>query len=255
MKEGLPDTWGVSLHTGRAQPLNQGSQLQAVIFDFDLTLADSTKAAAACIAYALESLGFEEVPEGSVRKTIGLSLEATLENLTGNTDPEIQTQFKDLFVQHADLVMVGQTEFLEGAHTALLALRDLGLRLAVVSTKYRYRIEAILDRLEGEDLFDVVIGGEDVRAHKPDPEGLRLALQKLEVGAAESIYVGDHVVDAQAAMKVPISFVPVLTGATDRGAFLALPHLKILGSVSELPSFISQFKAWHPSGANTPLPS
>jgi len=226
-----------------------------VIFDFDLTLADSTKAAAACIAYALENLGFEAVSPEDVRKTIGLSLEATLETLTGNTDPQVQSQFKDLFVQHADVVMVAQTEFLEGAHAALTALRNLGLRLAIVSTKYRYRIEAILDRLHATDLFAAVVGGEDVHGHKPDPEGLLQALQRLEVGKAQTVYVGDHVVDAQAAMQAAIPFIPVLTGATERGDFLELPHLKILGSVSELPSFLSRLEVWPPSGAITPPPS
>jgi len=219
---------------------------QAVLFDFDLTLADSTAAVGSCIAHALGRLGFDPVPPEAVRKTIGLSLEATLEDLTGDTDPAIQAQFKELFIQHADRVMVAQTDFLVGALSALADLRTQGLRLAIVSTKYRYRIQAILDRHGAREFFEVVVGGEDTAAHKPDPEGLRQALGALAVNRNQAVYVGDHLVDAQAAMRAGISFVPVLTGATKRDEFLSLPHLSILGSVSELPSFLSEFEEWPP---------
>ena len=234
--------------------LNQDKQLKAALFDFDLTLADSTAAAAACITHALKNLGFPVASPDAVHRTIGLSLEVTLETLTGNRDPSVQIRFRDLFVQHADVVMVAQTEFLDGVPSALSALRDRGLRLAIVSTKYRYRIEAILERHGARDLFDLIVGGEDTSAHKPDPEGLDRALKGLGVSGMQSVYVGDHVVDAQAAMRAAVPFVPVLTGATERADFLGFPHLEILDSVSDLPSFLSEVGAWPPEGA-TPDPS
>jgi len=232
--------------------LKEENHLQAVMFDFDLTLANSTRAATACIAHALKKLGFDSVPQDAVRKTIGLSLEATLEILTGNTTPSVQAQFKELFLLHADRVMVAQTDFLEGVPSALAALRAQGLRLAIVSTKFRYRIQAILDRHEAGGLFEVVVGGEDTAAHKPDPEGLERALVAMGVNRTQAVYVGDHLVDAQAAMKASIPFVPVLTGATRRDDFLGLPHVNILRSVSDLPSFLSEFEEWPPPGANSP---
>jgi phosphoglycolate phosphatase len=217
-----------------------------VIFDFDLTLADSSTAVAACITHALEHLGFPAASPDAVGKTIGLSLQATLETLTGNRDPSIQMRFRDLFVQHADVVMVAQTELLEGVPAALSALRDHGLRLAIVSTKYRYRNEAILDRHKAGDLFEVIVGGEDTSAHKPDPEGLERALRELKISAARCVYVGDHLVDAQAAMRAAVPFVAVLTGATERDDFLRFPSLGVLSSVAELPSFLSEVETWLP---------
>ena len=54
-----------------------------------------------------------------------------------------------------------------------LRLREQGLAVAIVSSKFRYRIEAILALNELQSLVDVLIGGEDVQRHKPDPEALR----------------------------------------------------------------------------------
>ena len=213
--------------------------LKAVLFDFDLTLADSTDAAGACIRHALEKMGTEPVDSGRMNATIGLSLDATFESLTGETDPDLRSDFRRFFIEHADRIMVARTELLPGALDALATLRHEGLRLGIVSTKYRYRIEAILLRHGAADLFQTVVGGEEVTEHKPDPEGLLLGLERLDVEGAEAVYVGDHLVDAEAAARAPVPFVGVLTGNTDPSEYRAFPHLQILEGVSELPSFLS----------------
>ena len=79
------------------------------------------------------------------------------------------------------------------------ALRVTGRRLGIVSSKYRYRIERILAEGGLASHFEVIVGGEDVSRHKPDPAGLLLALQRLGLPAADVLYVGDHPVDAEAA--------------------------------------------------------
>ena len=224
---------------------------QAILFDFDLTLADSTVAVEACIAHGLAGLGFPAASPEVVRRAIGLSLEATLEALTGSRDPHHRLRFRELFVGHADEVMVAQTEFLDGSLGALATLKAEGFRLAIVSTKYRYRIEAILERHGAGHFFDLVVGGEDTRNHKPDPEGLRLALRKLGISEAQGLYVGDHRVDAEAAMAAGIPFFPVLTGATSRDEFQRFPHVEILESVSSLPPYLSGLDAWPPAQARS----
>ena len=57
-----------------------------IIFDFDLTLADSRAAAVLCINFALDELGLEVPDEDAARRTVGLSLDETLASLTGATD-------------------------------------------------------------------------------------------------------------------------------------------------------------------------
>ena len=135
--------------------------------------------------------------------------------------------------------MVARTEMLSGVPAALRSLRERGLTLGVVSTKYRYRIEAILDRLGTRDLFASIVGGEDTASHKPDPEGLLRVLESLETSETEAVYVGDHVVDAEAAERASLAFVGVLTGTTTEDEFRQFPHITILPGVSELPTFLA----------------
>ena len=81
-----------------------------------------------------------------------------------------------------------------------------------MSTKYRYRSESILAHVGLSGAVDVIVGGEDVTRHKPDPEGLEKALAGLGTDGAQALYVGDHPVDGHAAARAGVRFVRVLTG-------------------------------------------
>jgi phosphoglycolate phosphatase len=105
-----------------------------------------------------------------------------------------------------------------------------------VSSKYRYRIERILAENDLASQFEVIIGGEDVSQHKPDPAGLLLALQRFNLPATDVLYVGDHPVDAEAASRAGVPFMAVLTGTSDIPSFAPYPVKKFLADVSHLPS-------------------
>jgi len=53
------------------------------------------------------------------------------------------------------------------------------LALAIVSGALRNEIAAVLARSGLERFFPVIVSAEDVRAGKPDPEGYRLAVERL----------------------------------------------------------------------------
>ena len=215
--------------------------VQAIICDFDFTLADSSPGVVACVNEALASLGLPLASAERIHATIGLSLSHTLQALTGIADPAIVTAFTGRFVAHADQVMHGLTLLYPWVAETVLALRAAGQRLGIVSSKYRYRIERILAEGGLASQFEVIIGGEDVSQHKPDPAGLLLALQRLNLPAPEVLYVGDHPVDAEAASRAGLPFMAVLTGASDVPSFTPYPVHSFLANVSHLPSQLQMF--------------
>jgi phosphoglycolate phosphatase len=211
---------------------------RVVLFDFDLTLVDSTLGVIECVNYALEAMALPRAEPKAIRATIGFSLAATLASLTGLTDPALAQDFSLNFVKQADLCMVKLTSVFPDVAQTLDQLKAGGIRIGIVSTKFRYRIEAILARDGLLDAFDVIVGGEDVMRHKPDPEGLLKALGKLDVPTAASLYVGDHPVDAEAAAAAGIPFAAVLTGAAARNDFDPWPATVFLNSLRELAPFL-----------------
>ena len=80
-------------------------QFQAILFDFDYTLADSSRGVIDCIGFALRQLGFPPVSDDAACRTIGLSLPDTLSALVGSQPAEVSAAFGRLFVEQADRVM------------------------------------------------------------------------------------------------------------------------------------------------------
>jgi phosphoglycolate phosphatase len=212
--------------------------LQAVIFDFDYTLADSSQGALECINFALDEMGLDQVSAEAACRTIGLSLNQTFLTLAEYHDPRRCDEFYRLFVQRAEEVMTNLTVLYELVPATIEALRRRGLRLGIVSTKYRRRINEILEREALLHGFQVVIGGEDVEQHKPHPQGLLHAIEKLECSPASAVYVGDSVVDAELAKRAGVPLIVVLSGVTPRGHFDSYEPIAVLQNISELPKFL-----------------
>jgi phosphoglycolate phosphatase len=212
--------------------------IKAIIFDFDYTLADSSRGVVECINFALDSLGLPPVPAEQACRTIGLSLPDTFLKLAGPEFIAQSDEFAHLFIQRADEVMADMTVLFESTPQAITLLKQRGLKLGVVSTKFRYRIENILKRENLAGSFDIIIGGEDVANHKPHPEGLQTALNRLGYAPAVSLYVGDSVTDAETAKRAGVPFVAVLSGATPKAGFSGYAVHKFLENVGKLPNLI-----------------
>ena len=218
-----------------SQGASRHPAIDAVIFDFDLTLADSLTGIAECANYALCALGLPAAELDAVRRTIGLSLAHSFHALTARDDPALAAQYAKHFGEHADRVMAGLICLFPGVVQTVLDLRRRGLRTAIVSTKFRFRIEDILGRSDASGLVDVIVGGEDVAHHKPHPEGLERALALLDTPPPRALYVGDHRVDAEAAARAGIPFVGVMTGCADAETWAAFAPVGVIPSVCDLP--------------------
>lgn len=212
--------------------------LKAIIFDFDYTLGDSTNGIALCINYALGELGYANQNITDIKKAIGLSLKETYFTLTSNNNLNEAEQFAKLFKEKADSVMVANTKLYVGVKDVLQKLRTKGYKLAIVTTKFHYRIEQILSKFNANELIDIIVGAEDVKIEKPNPEGLLWTIDYLEAKNEEVLYVGDSLVDAKTAENAKVKFHAVLTGTTSRDDFRSYNSTYIGENISDICKYI-----------------
>ena len=210
------------------------STIQAIIFDFDYTLADSSNGVIECFHFALGKLGLPLADEPVIRRTIGLPLSDALVMLGGKEYTLYTDEFTRLFMICADEIMADNTQLFDIVPETIAALRDFGIRLGIFSLKYRYRIETVLKRERLLGAFEVIIGAEDVSEHKPNPQGLQVAMERLNCVRQNCLYVGDSVTDAKTAQRANIDFIAVLSGVTPRAAFKDYNVYAILEDVSGL---------------------
>jgi HAD superfamily hydrolase (TIGR01509 family) len=89
---------------------------------------------------------------------------------------------------HADCVTYPDTI------VTLNRLKQMDLKLGLISTAYEEDIDAVLERAcIAKGLFDIVVGANTIKKEKPHPDVFRYALSKLNVEPEEALFVGDHV--------------------------------------------------------------
>lgn len=200
---------------------------KAYLFDFDYTLADSSRGIVMCYRHVLEKHGYYNLTDEEIKRTIGKTLEESFSILTGITDKETLAAYRKEYVSQADIHMTANTFLFPETVKVLNSLKDRGAYIGIISTKYRYRIMELLGKELPENFLDIVIGGEDVKHAKPSPEGLNLAIERLGIRKEEVMYIGDSTVDAETAMAAGVDFTGVLHGMTTREELQAYPHIAI----------------------------
>ncbi|MDV3927650.1 serine kinase [Elizabethkingia anophelis] len=210
------------------------SKYNTYIFDFDYTLADSSKGIIMCFHYVLENHEYHDISDHQIKLTIGKTLEESFSILTGITDKETLTSYAKEYVKKADDWMTANTVLFPETSAVLHALKERGYKIGIVSTKYRYRIMEFVEKEFPKEFFDIVIGAEDVRAHKPDPAGLILAINNLQSDLERCLYIGDSIIDAKTAQAIGVDFYGVLNGITTREELLIYPHIKIADNLNDL---------------------
>lgn len=189
-------------------------QYKAVIFDFDYTLGDSTEGIILSANHALTKMGYKPAEREAVRKTIGLSLPETYVALTGDKQEEKGEEFRSYFEKKADEVMTINSDLYPDAREILECLKQNKVKVAIVTTKFDYRIEGILEKCHAKEYVSMIVGGNNVANPKPDPEGTFKVLKEWNLKKEEVLYVGDSLVDAKTAKSAGVNFAGVTTGTT-----------------------------------------
>jgi beta-phosphoglucomutase len=174
--------------------------VRAVLWDLDGVLVDSAPFHFQAWRELLASLG-RELSEAGFRRTFGWRNDAILRELVGDLPPSEVERLgarKEALFRRAAL---GNIVALPGALALLGLLRERGFKLAVVSSTPQGNIDLILGSLGVEAAFDVIVGEEDVKQGKPDPEGFLLAAKRLGVPPGECVVIEDAPVGVEAAKR------------------------------------------------------
>lgn len=208
---------------------------QAVLFDFDGTLADSFGAIAASVNHVRATQGLPELPEPEVRKYVGHGLEHLLEQLVPGSDAAENVR---RYRAHHVSVMQSGTRLLPGVEETLRRLHAAGMRLGVCSNKLSKFTRSLIDGLGLSPLVGVVVGPEDVARLKPAPDMLLAAMRTLQVTPAQTLYVGDMHVDIETARAADVRVWAVPSGSQNAETLRAAQPDRLLEHFTDIQDVI-----------------
>jgi len=184
-------------------------RFRTVLFDLDGTLVDSGAIILASFRHATRTVLRREIPDHELLAAVGgPGLREQMEAL----DPERVEELIDVYSAH-NIGLHDDLQPCAGILDVLETLRAEGRALGVVTAKRRATLALAFEVLpELRRYFDVALGAEDTERHKPHPEPLLAALERLDADAAEAVYVGDSPFDVQAARAAGMASVAVTWG-------------------------------------------
>ena len=113
----------------------------------------------------------------------------------------VTVTFSDIsaMFEKIDIVQQARDDYniqvLKGVDSFLKLLKEKKILISIYTSDRRLNAEKILVKAGLANLFDTVVGGDDVTEGKPDPEGFLTACNDLHVKPHHSAYVGDTVAD------------------------------------------------------------
>lgn len=178
--------------------------VRGIILDVDGTLVDSNDAHAHSWKEAMAEYGYIVAFE-LLRPLIGMGGDKVLpETIHLNKDSEVGSRISKRRAEIFKQRYLPHVRAFPGAKELLQAMRRRGLKLAIASSAQPDELKALLQLVGAEDLVEEKTTSKDVQRSKPDPDVMRVTLQRIGLTAQEVLMLGDTVYDIEAARKVHV---------------------------------------------------
>ncbi len=172
---------------------------QAVIFDLDGTLVNTLESLAWFANQAMAHFGLPaDFPAENFRYYTGEGTRVLFQRLLAEAGLPEEPWLERLLPYYLRIYGQGCLERVRiypGVPELLSRLRRGGLRLAVLSNKPEEMVQKMIPALFGDGLFEILAGNRPDVPRKPDPQGLKLILEKLGLSADAAVYAGDTATD------------------------------------------------------------
>ncbi|GAB4306473.1 MAG: phosphoglycolate phosphatase [Promethearchaeota archaeon] len=228
--------------------------IRGVVFDLDGTLLDFVTAFDEIMRRTFQPFGLTLTPDNeeefqamALSQITGKSSRFVIVKLIWSIAKKFGLGFRDRvrFLKTAGKNyrdVIRDVKPIPGAFDVLKALKEQGYKVAVVTTASTEEVQHRFEKFpEVLNLFDVVVGRDNVKHMKPAPEGVLLVAHRLGLDPSELVVVGDMHVDVLAGKRAGARAVGVLTGYGSESALKEAGADLILNSVAELPA---EFPDW-----------
>ena len=193
-------------------------QLRGIVFDLDGTLIvshhDFRRMQEEVVSLA-EEFG---VPQGRIQVTEAIGTTQTIRGARSQlelagVDAARRSRFEVELRRSIDVIemeALSRTSLRSGAEALLKTLRDRGFGLGLFTRSSEAFCRAALARVHLDFFFSNVRTRDTPGPEKPSPEALHALLREMRVPVGRAVLVGDHLEDAECAMRAGVLFYGVL---------------------------------------------
>ena len=192
-----------------------GAGYDPVLLDLDGTVIDSVALIRESHRHAVRTVLGEDWEDERLVANVGRPLLEQMAAFAPERADELYRAYREWNHANTAALLLAYP----GLEDALAELRAAGRRLGIVTSKSRDAVALawlVLPRLQA--MFDAVVAAEDSERHKPEPDPVLVALERLGAGPEGACYVGDSPFDVESGRAAGVLTIGVTWGFFARAA-------------------------------------
>lgn len=189
--------------------------MKTCIFDLDGTLTDTLESITYSVQETLKEMGLMPITKEQCCAFVGNGARVLIEkslDAGGDKNAARIEEGMEVYGRIFDENCTYHVTPYEGIVKMLEALKDRGIKLAVLSNKPHAQAVKVVRKIFGDGVFDYVSGQQEGIRRKPAPDGVWHILEALGAEAAECLYVGDSEVDIETGKNAGLKTISVTWG-------------------------------------------
>lgn len=208
----------------------------AILFDLDGTLIDSIELILASMRHAFARRGNAPPADAEWLTGVGIPLHTMFRRYfpSDHDVEEMISYYREHQLANHDRLVVPYDDVVD----TVQRLHALGHPLAVVTSKTEALARRGLSYVQLLPLFDEVIGCDSCSRHKPHPEPVLTALERLGRRGTAAYFVGDSVHDIEAGNAAGVETVAALWGPFTREELAPARPTHYLERICDLPALV-----------------
>ncbi len=200
----------------------------AILVDIDGTLVDTNYFHAVAWWRAFQDIG-EDVPMSRIHPLIGMGSDQLVERLIGRPSDDAS----DAHSRHYEPFKKEIKAFPQAAEL-LAELDRRGARVVLATSSDEEDLERLREAVGADEAVHGAVSKGDVDHSKPSPDIFEAALKKFDLDRDRTLVIGDTAWDVEAAAKLGLGVVGVLTGGTTREQLEEAGAIAVYEDVAEL---------------------
>ncbi len=209
------------------------NDLKGVIFDIDGTLTSTNNLIFASFNFIAKKYLGKTLSNEEIVKLFGPTEDVILKEFCGDNYEKAREEYYKFYSENHFLA-----DIYPGMKEILDELKSRGILLSIFTGKGREAATITLKKLSIYDYFDLIITGDEVKVHKPSPEGIEIFLKKYNLNNDEVIMIGDSPSDIKAAHAAGIKVASVLWDSLAKHHVLKMDSDYVFYTVEELKYFL-----------------
>ncbi|MGA8264251.1 MAG: HAD-IA family hydrolase [Ignavibacteriaceae bacterium] len=206
---------------------------EGIIFDIDGTMTSTNDLIFASFNHVMSKYLNKSLTKNEIISLFGPTEDVILEEWTGEDYPKARQDYYDFYSENHAMA-----DLYPGIFEILTFIKSQKIPLSIFTGKGKDAAVITLKKLNIYDFFDMIITGNDVKEHKPSPEGIMMFLEKFKLKPKKVLMIGDSPSDIQASRGAGVKIASVLWDSYSQAKEIELKSDYVFHEVSELREFL-----------------